>query len=89
MARVLAQVTAARGPVRRILGVATKEEPRCNDGENDDCMRLCAAPVSRLVRFPLVLAAGEQQEMERRMPESEVCRKLKFLNHRCVENFSF
>ena len=28
----------------------------------------------------LVLAAGEQQEMERKMPESEVCRKLKFLN---------
>ena len=37
----------------------------------------------------LVLAAGEQQEMERRILESEVCRKLKFLNHRCVENFSF
>jgi len=27
--------------------------------------------------------------MERRIPESEVCRKLKFLNHRCGENFSF
>jgi len=26
---------------------------------------------------------------KRRMPESEVCRKLKFLNHGCVENFSF
>jgi len=33
-----------------------------------------------------VLAAGEQQEMERRMPESEVCRKLKFLNQYWVRN---
>jgi len=41
-------------------------------------MSVFEAPRARGVS--LVLAAGEQQEMERRMPESEVCRKLKFLN---------
>ena len=57
---------------------ATREEIPLDKAERPlhppGTVRMAACAVS------LVLAAGEQQEMERRMPESEVCRKLKFLN---------